>query len=197
MGDFYILENVVLSAVVIKIMICPLKMVFIKKERYIVVATVHINMSPYDWLQATHQTDQTTLLSHSCVRVRVCVCLTYPNKNSKDICKEHLYAHIHSVCFHRLRLQDPWHARKIWKSWQQSQHRMFFKIKSWPCSRATACSTVNYFIESFVQTSPQGVRTAESPNYHISVMLGHAKKEMRPISPWQSCRVLNRPASQD
>lgn len=48
MGDFYILENVVLSAVVIKIMICPLTMVFIKKERYIVVATVHINMSPYD-----------------------------------------------------------------------------------------------------------------------------------------------------
>lgn len=40
MGDFYILENVVLSAVVIKI-ICPLKMVLIKKERDIVVATVH------------------------------------------------------------------------------------------------------------------------------------------------------------
>lgn len=76
---------------------------------------------------------------------------------------------------------------------------MFFTvwIKSWPYSHVTISGTVNEFIESLVLTSPQGVRIPGFPNYHISVKLGHTKKETRPISLWQSCRGLNRSASQD
>lgn len=137
-----------------------------------------------------------------CCHIRVCVCAcacvshfrTETVKTSaKSICM-----HIFTVCVSigwDYRILDT--REKSEKADNNRNTGCFFKIKSWPCSRATACSTVNYFIESFVQTSPQGVRTAGFPNYHISVMLGHAKKEMRPISPWQSCRVLNRPASQD